>query len=98
MSIPHPSVRVTYIDLLNATDGWIVIKRNCQRIENLLANKLITVNATYRKTSGKKRKDLDDKIYKLSIRRYEPETVESLKLELKMPRKNCQNGKQNTMT
>lgn len=55
-------------------------------METLLVNKGYEVNLSYRKTTGRKRKQLDDKVYKLSIRRNETETMESLKSELEKSR------------
>ena len=86
----------TYIDLLNSTvvDGWFALRRNCERVETLLVNKAYEVNLAYRKTTGRKRKQLDDKVYKLSIRRNETETMESLKSELEKSRAALEEGKQ----
>ena len=77
-------VRATYIDLLNSTivDGWFIVKRDCERIEKLLYKNAAVVKCTCRKTTGRKKKQLDDKVYKLSIRRNEIETVDSLRSEL----------------
>ena len=40
------------------------------------------VKSTFRKTSGRTKKQQDDKVYKLSIRRNEVETFDSLKSEI----------------
>ena len=78
------AIKATYLDLLNSTvvDGWFMVKRGCERVEKLLYKTAAVVKSTYRKTSGRKKKQLDDKVYKLSIRRNEVETFESLKSEI----------------
>lgn len=83
-ALNKPNVKATYIDLLNATvtGGWTVIKRSCERVETLLTNKVFVVNSLYRKTLGRKRQKLDNNVDKLSIRKDETETVETLKSEL----------------
>ena len=75
--LDSPSVKATYIDFLNSTvvDGWFIIRRDCDRVEKLLSKKAYVVNLTYRQTTGRKRKQLDDKVYKVSIRRNETETT-----------------------
>ena len=79
------AITATYIDLLNSTvvDGWFMVKRDCERIEKPLYKTVPVVKSTFTKTSGRKKKQLDDKVYKLSIRWNEVETFESLKSELK---------------
>ena len=75
--LDSPSVKGTYIDFLNSTvvGGWFIIRRDCDRVEKLLSKKAYAVNLTYRQTTGRKRKELDDKVYKVSIRRNETETT-----------------------
>ena len=74
-----------FIDLLNSTvvDGWFVLKRDCKRIESLLNKKASDVKISYRKTSGRKRQELDDKVYRLSVRRGEIDSTEVDKSEIK---------------
>ncbi|KAL9977503.1 hypothetical protein ACROYT_G014911 [Oculina patagonica] len=79
---------------MSVVDGWFALRRNCQRVETLLFNKAYEVNLAYRKTTGRKRKQLDDKVYKLSIRRNETETMESLKSELEKSRVKLEEWKQ----
>ena len=78
------AITATCIDLLNSTvvDGWFMVRRGCKRVEKLLYKTAPVVKSTYRKTSGRKKKQLDDKVYKLNIRRNEVETFESLKSEI----------------
>ena len=59
-----------------------MVKRECERVQKLLNKTEAVVKTTYRKTCGRKKKQLDDKVYKLSIRRNEEETFESLKSEI----------------
>ena len=81
-------MELNYIDLLNSTtvDGWFTIKRGCSRIEELLRKKSSSVKQAYRKTTGRKRQQLDTNVYKLSVRRMETESLEALKAEVE----NCQ--------
>lgn len=77
------SSEVNYVDLLNATvvDGWFALKRDNKRIDESLRIHSCTVKKTYKKTNGRKRMALDRKVYSLSVRRGELESVESLKTE-----------------
>lgn len=59
-----------------------MVKRECEHVEKLLNKTEAVVKSTYWKTSGRKKKQLDDKVYKLSIRRNEVKTFESLKSEI----------------
>ena len=60
-----------YIDLLNLSvlDGWCVLKRDCERIEQLLVKRSSEVKVAYKNTKGRKRKTLDDKLYRLCEKR-----------------------------
>ena len=75
---------INYIDLLNATvvDGWFALKRENERMNELLRKKASAAKISYKKTSGRKRKELDSKTYSLCVRRGELESVESLKSEV----------------
>lgn len=76
--------QVSYIDLLNATivDGFFMIKRECCRIEELLRKKASSVKNAYNKAQGRKKKNMDNEVYKISIRRGEVESVSKLKAEI----------------
>lgn len=67
-------------------DGWFSIRRDCERVEALLSKKAYVINSVYRQTTGRKKKELDDKVYKVSIRRNETDTLESLTSELEKSR------------
>ena len=69
---------VNYIDVLNATvpDKWFVLKRNNQRIDELLLKECSAVSSVCRRTKGRKRKSLNNKVYRLSIKRREIATIE----------------------
>ena len=84
-----PAINPNYIDLLNSSvvDGWFTLRRDCQRINELLRKKASMVRQAYKKTAGKKRQELDEKVFKLSVRRMETESLEALKAEVE----NCQN-------
>ena len=75
---------VNYIDLLNASvvDGWFALKRDNERMNELLRKKSNAAKLSYKKTSGRKRQDLDNKIYSLCVRRGKLESVELLKSEV----------------
>ena len=64
---------VIYIDLLNSTvvDGWFAIKPNCVWIEEITWKKAASVRQVYRKKQGRKCKELDSNVYKLSLRQAE---------------------------
>lgn len=68
---------------MNATldHGWFNVRRDCVRIEKLLYKNALVVKQCFRKATGRK-KQLEEDIYKLSIRRNDIETVEALKCEL----------------
>jgi predicted nuclease with TOPRIM domain len=63
-------------------DKWFALKPDNQRIEELLHKECSAVSVVCRKTKGRKRKMLDDKVYRLSILRGDIETTDSLKTEL----------------
>lgn len=75
---------VNYIDVLNSTvpDKWFVLKRNNQRIDEVLRKECSAVSSVCRRTKGRKRKSLNDKVYRLSVKRGEIETIEQLKTEV----------------
>lgn len=75
---------INFIDLLNASvvDGWFLLKRENERMNELLRKKSSAAKISYKKTSGRKRKELDSKTYSLCVRRGELESVESLKSEV----------------
>ena len=75
---------VNYVDLFNLTvpDKWFALKPDNQRIEELLRKECSAVSVVCRKTKGRKRKMLDDKVYRLSILRGDIETTDSLKTEV----------------
>lgn len=57
---------INYIDPFNATveDGWFTLKRDNERMNELLRKKSSAAKISYKKTSGRKRKDLDNKTYR----------------------------------
>lgn len=59
------SVTTSYIDLLNATvvDGWFTIRRGCLRIDDLLRKKASTAKQAFKQTTGRKRLELNKKVY-----------------------------------
>ena len=75
---------INYIALFNATvvDGWFALKRNTERMNELLRKKSRAAKISYKKTSGRKRKELDSKTYSLCVRRGELESVELFKSEV----------------
>ena len=60
-----------------------VLKRDCERIEQLLVKKSSEVKVAYKNTKGRKRKTLDDKHYSLSVRRGEIESTQVNESEIK---------------
>lgn len=74
---------VNYVDLLNTTvvDGWFCLKHSNERIDELLRRNSILARLGYKKTSGRKRKELDSKMHSLCVRRGELESLEALKSE-----------------
>lgn len=81
-----PAENVNYVDLINSTvtDHWFSLKRDNIRIETTLRKKCSYVKAVCSKTKGRKRTDLDDKVYKLSVRRGEIESIEMCKSEARI--------------
>ena len=55
---------------------------NNQRIDELLRKECSAVSSVCRRTKGRKRKSLNNKVYRLSIKRGEVETIEQLKTEV----------------
>ena len=72
---------VHFIDLLNATvvDGWFCLKRSNARLNDLIRKKSATVRAMHKKTPGRKRKELDNKVYSLRVSRGGLESIQALK-------------------
>jgi len=58
------------------------LKRENERMNELLRKKSSAAKISYKKTSGRKRKELDSKTYGLCVRRGELESVELLKSEV----------------
>ena len=83
------SVTTSYIDLLNATveDGWFTVRRGCLRIDDLLRKKASMAKQAFKQSTGRKRQELDKKVYKLTVRRMETESVDALMAEVER----CQN-------
>lgn len=83
------SVTTSYINLLNATavDGWFTVRRGCLRIDDLLRKKGSMAKHAFKQTTGRKRQELDNKVYKLTVRRMEAESVDALMAEVER----CQN-------
>lgn len=75
---------INYIDLLNATvmNGWFTLTHDNERTNKLLWKKSSAVKISYKKTSGRKRKELDSKTYSLCVRRGEYKSVELSKSEV----------------
>ena len=74
-------VTTSYINLLNATamDGWFTVRRGCLRLdEYLLRKKGSMAKHAFKQTTGRKRQELDNKVYKLTVRRMEAESVDAL--------------------
>lgn len=70
---------VSYIDLLNASvvDGWFAIKRESQRIEDLLYKMSRTASKTIKRQKGRRKNEFQKRVYKLNVRRFEAEKVGS---------------------
>ena len=69
-----------YVDLLNATvvDQWFKIKRDNQRVNELLRKQCSYVSSVYKKAKGRKKNNLlYDNVYKISVRRGEVVEVKS---------------------
>ncbi|CAB4039331.1 Hypothetical predicted protein [Paramuricea clavata] len=73
---------INYVDLLNSTvtDACFIVKSD--RIEELLCMQSAAVTVAYKHTTGRKRGLLKDKVYKLSIKRGEIESIEQIKSEI----------------
>jgi uncharacterized protein YecE (DUF72 family) len=76
------SENVNYVDLLNSTvtDGWFVLKS--ERIEELLRKQAGAVKTAYRRMHGRKWVLLNNKVYKLSVRRGEIESIDIIRSEV----------------
>ena len=74
-----------YLDLVNltVTDGWFTLNRTCQRTEESIRKHASYAKLDYKRLTGRKRKALDSKVYKLSIRRGEIDTVETHSTKLR---------------
>lgn len=74
-----------YLDLVNltVTDGWFTLKRTFQRTEESIRKHASYAKLDYKRLTGRKRKALDSKVYKLSIRRGEIDTVETHSTKLR---------------
>ena len=72
---------VNFVDFLNSTvvDAWSVIKS--ERIEELLRKQSAAIKVAFGKTKGRKRALLDDKVYRLSVKRGETESIDYYKSE-----------------
>lgn len=70
---------VNYLDLINSTvtDGWFTLNRTCPRTEELVRKHASYAKMDYRRLTGRKRKQLDSKVYKLSVRRGEIDSRET---------------------
>ena len=85
---------VNYVDFLNSTvmDAWVVVKSECA--EERLSKQSATVK-TFESTKGRKREQLKDKVYKLSVSRGKIESIDRYKSkviktnELEKYKKNC---------
>ncbi|CAB4017122.1 Hypothetical predicted protein, partial [Paramuricea clavata] len=69
-----------YVDLVNATvvDQWCKIKRDNQRINELLCKQCSYVSSVHKKAKGRKKNNLlNDNVYKLSVKRGEVVEVKS---------------------
>ena len=63
-------------------DEWFASKRDNERMNELLRKKSSAAKVSYKKTSGRKRQELDSKTYSLCVRRGELESVELLRSEV----------------
>ena len=59
----------------------LCLKRSNAHLNGLIRKKAQKVRATHKKTSGRKRKEIDNKVYSLSVRRGELESIQALKSE-----------------
>jgi len=62
-------------------DGWLTIRRGCLPLDDLLHKKASMAKQAFKQTTGKKRQELDNKVYKLTVRRMETESVDALMAE-----------------
>ena len=69
---------VNYVDFVNSTviDGWFILNRTCQRTEELIRKHASYAKLDYKRLTGRKRKQLDAKVYKLSVMRGEVDSGE----------------------
>ena len=72
---------VNFVDFLNSTvtDAWFVVKS--ERIEELLQKQSAAIKVAFGGKKGRKRALLDDKVYKLSVKRGETESIDHYKSE-----------------
>ena len=86
---------VNYIDFVNSTvmDGWFALNRTCQRIDKLIRKHANYAKLDYKRLSGRKRKELDSKLYKLSVRRGEMESVQTVNTKIQEHRKELEEWK-----
>ena len=70
---------VNYVDFLNSTviDAWVVVKSEC--VEEKLRKQSATVKNDFESTKGRKREQLKDKVYKLSVNRGKIESIDRYK-------------------
>ena len=73
---------VNYVDFLNSTvtDPWGVVKS--ERVEERLRKQSAAVKNAFESTKGRKREQLNDKVYKLSVNRGETESIDQYKSEV----------------
>lgn len=73
---------VNYVDFLNSTvtDAWVVVKS--ERVEERLRKQSAAVKNAFESTKGRKREQLNDKVYKLSVNRGETESIDQYKSEV----------------
>jgi hypothetical protein len=75
------------------TDGWFTLNRTCQRIDELICKHANYAKLDYKRLSGRKRKELDSKLYKLSVRRGEMESVQTMNTKIQEHRKELEEWK-----
>ena len=97
-TLANIGTQASYVDLLNSTLGecWFNIRKDCTRIENLLYKNATVIKKTCRKATGRM-EELNNNIYKLSVRRNEIETVDTLKAEIEKCRDEAEEWKKNVM-
>lgn len=59
----------------------LCLKRSNAHLNGLIRKKAQKIRATHKKTPGRKRKEIDNKVYSLSVRRGELESIQALKSE-----------------